>query len=40
MINNKSIVDDVSTLYELSLAIGKSLDVKENCNSFFEVLNE
>ncbi len=38
MRENINIIQDISLLYELSLAVGKSLDVTENCDNFLKVL--
>lgn len=38
MIQKKGILDDITTLYELSLAIGSSLDLYENCECFLSTL--
>lgn len=38
MINNTQIIRDISLLYELSLSVGKSLDLEENCKQFLDVL--
>ena len=40
MRNNKNTAQNVSALYELSLAIGKSLSVKESCRTFLVALME
>ena len=38
MKDNISIIQDISTLYELSLAVGKSLDLVESCSHFLDIL--
>ncbi|MEO1514060.1 MAG: PAS domain S-box protein [Bacteroidota bacterium] len=38
MVDNNKIIQDISLLYELSLAVGKSIDFKENCANFLKVL--
>ncbi|MFK7773683.1 MAG: PAS domain S-box protein [Saprospiraceae bacterium] len=34
----KKIIQDISLLYELSLSIGNSLDIKQNCEQFLNIL--
>ena len=34
----EDIIQDISILYELSLSMGKSMDLEENCKNFLEVL--
>ena len=38
VIPNATILEDIVVLYELSLAIGTSLDLRENCEKFLQVL--
>ncbi|MFZ4827594.1 MAG: response regulator [Phototrophicaceae bacterium] len=38
VIPNPMILEDIVVLYELSLAIGTSLDLRENCEKFLQVL--
>ncbi|HAS43919.1 MAG TPA: hypothetical protein DCS93_25810 [Microscillaceae bacterium] len=38
MIQNNDILDDITTLYEISLSIGSSLDLYENCGHFLTTL--
>ncbi|MEM9919282.1 MAG: response regulator [Bacteroidota bacterium] len=38
MEDNHKIIKDISLLYELSLAVGQSLDFEENCSHFLNVL--
>lgn len=38
MNNHSEIIEDILLLYELSLSIGKSLDLKENCDNFLTTL--
>ncbi len=38
MKDNISIIQDISLLYELSLAVGKSLDLQESCEHFLGIL--
>ena len=38
MIQNNDILDDITTLYEISLSIGSSLDLYENCEHFLTTL--
>ena len=35
---NTKIIQDISLLYELSLSVGNSLDVKQNCEQFLNIL--
>jgi hypothetical protein len=34
------IIKEISILYELSLSIGRSLDLKENCDAFLKTLKQ
>lgn len=36
--NNTKIIQDISLLYELSLSVGNTLDMKENCEQFLNIL--
>ena len=38
MDNNIKIIQDISLLYELSLSVGNSFEVKENCKHFLNIL--
>ncbi len=38
MKDNTSIIQDISLLYELSLSIGNSLNLRENCQQFLNIL--
>ncbi len=38
MNDNTKIIQEISLLYELSLSIGKSLDIEENCSRFLGIL--
>lgn len=40
MENQREIIREISNLYELSLCIGRSLDLKENCHFFLQKLIE
>ena len=35
---NTKIFQDISLLYELSLSVGNSLDIKQNCEQFLNIL--
>lgn len=35
---NTKIIQDISLLYELSLSVGDSLDMKQNCEQFLNIL--
>jgi PAS domain S-box-containing protein len=36
--NNTKIIQDISLLYELSLSVGNSLNIKQNCEQFLNIL--
>ncbi len=38
MKDNTKIIQDISLLYELSLSVGNSLDIKQNCQEFLNIL--
>lgn len=38
MLNKNRIIQEISVLYELSLAVGNSLEARENCQQFLDVL--